>query len=529
MEVIDPRPGPKRGWFWVPTSAKDQLNFSPGVDYTPVVMGNERMLIHRTHLPLLGATTPTPRWQTELRDQQAWRMRDDATEPLGFKLRRHQHQAVDFITRRRGTLLGDEMRVGKTLAAIMSHDPLSGKLIVVAPLMTRAVWLGWLKRAFPALEIGVCLGSKFDPEVVRKPIIFAHYNIITRWQAPMAPGTVIFDEAHMLTNPKTLRSNAASVLAMCAERVIAMTATPIWNLPPNLWHVLGLCEPGAWGSHWDFCMRYGAPQPSAYGTRFTGISNEDELKLRLTEIMLRRLWKDVQDDLPPITRNVVVAEVNETMRRKLDVLAGKLRTERTNTVGNMAHYRKELSSLKLAATVIEAQRCIENGEPVVIWTWHRQFAEKIRDYLGEQCHMIHGDFPVDDREEIIAAWKASPRPMALISTMPVAQVGIDLSHAKYEIFAELDYTPAIIGQAEMRCYRPDRPLSVTYVVADHVVDQRIVRALVNKLGASEPLGVGAAVDAIDALRLHVFGEKDEGDMARFLDDMLASDAYEGED
>ena len=136
--------------------------------------------------------------------------------------------------------------------------------------------------------------------------------------------------------------------------------------------------------------------------------------------------------------------------------------------------------------------------------------------------MIHGEVGPYERERRIAEWQASEAPQALIATLAVAQVGIDLSHARFAIFAEIDYTPAILGQAEMRTYDPKRPMDVIFVVAAHLVDQRIVRSLIAKLGAATPLGVGAACEAIDALREAVNGPEEIGDVDRLLEDMIAS-------
>src|SRR4029077_2407382 len=108
------------------------------------------------------------------------------------------------------------------------------------------------------------------------------------WQSGNPIGTLVLDEAHMLTNRNSRRSRAAVFLASRAERVICATGTPIWNMPPDLWHVLGLVAPGAFGDYYSFGNRYGKPEVTEYGTRFTGISNEDELSLRLSEVMLRR-------------------------------------------------------------------------------------------------------------------------------------------------------------------------------------------------------------------------------------------------
>jgi len=412
-----------------------------------------------------------------------------------------------------------------TLTAIMCHDPARGPFVVVAPLSTRGVWLGWLKRVFPehADNIGVLRGRKFDPELVKKPIVFAHYDIIAQWMNATKIGTLVFDEAHVLTNRTAKRSLAAIYLRTQAERVIALTGTPIWDLPSDLWNIVGLVAPGGWGSYHDFCQRYGAPENTAYGVVYTGLSHGAELKERMTEIMLRRRWADVSEDVPAITRSVVVSEVDDAARRRLDILSAKIQSERTNTAGNLAAYRRQITSTKLSTVKHEITKVISRNEPVVVWTWHKDYADAIAKEFPERAHVIHGDVAPEEREKRIEAWRASSANV-LIATMAVAQVGVDFSHARIAIFAEIDYTPAIIGQAEMRTFAPTRGMDVIFIVANHLVDQRIVRALVRKLSAADPLGVGAAVDAIDALRDAVIGPNEEGDLDRLLEDLLASAA-----
>lgn len=537
--VIRPVRG-KLGWFQLDNETGRPLVGLPGVkveglrfeDGEIVLDRSTKILVHESHLPLVGIEPPRRFIHEEYGHHslsELWTARDRWSEPLGFKLRVTQQQAIDFISVRRGTLLGDDLRLGKTLSAICSHDPKQGQFVVVAPLSTRAVWLGWMRRVFPGLPIGIAVGRNFDANVFQQPLIFMHYDILPRWRIVRELGMVVFDEAHMLTNPDAQRSISAVALASQARCVVAMTGTPIWNMPPDLWSVLGLITPGAWGDFWSFAKRYGAPVSRAHGIDFTGASNVEELHARLSSVMLRRRWIDVADDLPPITRQIIVAEVSQAERNKLDILAGKLQSERNSTVGNLAAYRRQVTGLKQAVVVAEAEKIISRGEPVVIWTWHKDYADRLARRLDglegrALAYVIHGDIDPAKRDGIMDQWRESATPAVLIATMSVAQVGIDLSHARHAIFAEIDYTPAILGQAEMRTYSPTRPMDITFVVANHLIDQRIVRALVQKLGAANPFGVGAAVDAIDALRDAVMGPTEAGDLDRLLEDLLASAA-----
>lgn len=526
----------KPGWFRVDhtTGAPLVREFSrlecSGVRYMlPGVKIHDALalLVHRSHLPLLD----DPKALTLLAPSAPdWPTRTARFAELGIVLRTTQHQAIDFIADRDGTLLGDDMRLGKTLTAVASHDPRLGKLVIVAPLSTRAVWLNWIKKVFPGTPIGICVGKGYKADVFDQPIVLGHYDIIHKWQTIQGIGTLVLDEAHALTNPDSKRSQAALILARFAKRVIALTGTPIWRLPSDLWSVIGMVAPGAWGNYYDFAERYGAPKPTAYGKVYEGLSNGEELHRRLSDVMLRRRWVDCFDDLPPITRSVLVAEVSQAESNKLDILAAKLKSDRTNTAGHFASYRRQVSRIKLGVVCREAMRVMANGSPVVIWTWHKDYAENVaRDLQNrinatngtDHAYVIHGDIPPGERDAIMTAWRRDPS-SALVATLAVAGAGIDLSHAPGAIFGEIDYTPAIIGQGEMRTYDPKRAMWILFVVANHIVDQRITRALVHKLGAADPLGVGAAVDSIDALRDAVLGPDQVGDLDRLLADLIAS-------
>ncbi len=512
--------GSKPDWFYVDEKTWTRVANLPGSK----VMSRNQRILHRSMLPLVGTDEAENTRAILTYDRPDWKTRDAWADARGFKFRVTQHQAIDFGHGRRGLLIGDEMRLGKTVSALAQHDPDRGPLVIVAPLTTRAVWLGWAKRLFPGKEIGICVGKKYDPLIFNKDIVFLHYDVIAQWQSMRPVGTLIFDEAHVLTNRKTSRVVAAGLLQHSAAKVIALTGTPIWNMPTNMWALLGLIAPGAWGTFEEFGYRYGLPVPTGYGMTYTGSSNEAELNQRLQEIMIRRLWKDCADDVPAISRSVVVAEVSDVERRRLDILAGELSMSKgkSSTIANLAAYRQHVTGLKLTVAVKEAQKCLERGESVVLWTWHKDFAGRLHRTLGDRSYMIHGDVAPAKRDLLMDAWKADPEAKVLIATMSVAQVGIDLSRARIAIFAELDWTPAIIGQAEMRTFSPTRGMDVFYIVANHLTDQRIVRQLITKLAASAAFGVGAAGDAIDAMRDAIMGPIDSGDLDRLLEDLLAS-------
>jgi hypothetical protein len=438
------------------------------------------------------------------------------------------------VSTKRGLYVTDGFIVThNTATSVMSHDPGLGPLVIVAPLATRAVWVGWMKRRWPDVEPVVLRGRKYDPtKISDAPCIFIHYDILQAHQnmGLRRPGTLVFDEAHILQNRRSKRSQAAILLASRAERVIAATGTPLWNRPIGLWTILSVVNPGAWNSYYDFAQRYCAPKLTAYGTRYDGSSNEAEFKLRIAEVMIRREWRDVLEDLPPSERTVEVADLTESQLFKLEVAAEKIRdpSKRRVAAGDMVRFRRLIGQYKAKLAVDVASRVLAGEEPVVVWAWHRDVADKIatniakRDYIA---YCITGADDQDARDRTIDEWKRHPV-AALVLTIPVGQVGIDLSHARQAIFAEVDWTPSTVAQAEMRTFSPYRPMAITYLVVDHDVDRGLIETLQHKCELATTIGVPASDTAIDVIASAFGLNPDDADMDRLMKAFLAG--YDGE-
>jgi len=161
-----------------------------------------------------------------------------------------------------------------------------------------------------------------------------------------------------------------------------------------------------------------------------------------------------------------------------------------------------LANLKVEGAIDAAKRVLDGGERVIVWTWHRDMALKIEESLAEQGYpgfVVSGSTPIDLREPIFNRWRTHDKPTPLCITLSVGQVGIDLSAARQEVFAELDYTPAVVAQAEMRPFNGLQPVAATYVIIDHDIERRILEALQTKCELAFRLGVPAAESAIDVI------------------------------
>jgi hypothetical protein len=89
--------------------------------------------------------------------------------------------------------------------------------------------------------------------------------------------------------------------------------------------------------------------------------------------------------------------------------------------------------------------------------------------------------------------------------MGALATAVSLNWASHALKVELDWTPAIHQQAEMRGYDGTRPISVTYLVADCDPDRRQVDALLRKIEAQASLGLGTGVGDVSQMLEKVFG------------------------
>lgn len=555
--MIDAKQIGTSDWFWVDWREVWEAHKLRPID-VPGVMVNPRNVnlyqVHLTHLSLLGCWLPNRSVQPI----------NDAALILIAGLKPHQADGVAYIRNRRGTLLADEMRVGKTATTMYAHEPQTGCMFVVGPLAARAVWHEWAARRFgicanwrapgtcsicdrvhavladkPEPSFTALEGRKLDDEqlrlAMRSRVVFCHFAVVPTWRelfATLKIGTLVVDECHLpqagMQNRKSVTSESIRYLNTVAKRAVFLSGSPLWNKPKGLWPILDTITPGAFGDFWSFARRYCDAKPTGYGWQANGASREVELAERLKEVMLRRRWIDVAKNLPPITRAIEIVSLSDDQRDRVEETAARIRSTTTNTqtiVGDLARMRKLYAKEKMKAAAIKAREAILDGHSAIVWTHHREVAEALaRDLDVNVC--VTGDLDPLQREEIIedARNASASRPVMLIATMGALATAVNLSFADVEIFCELDWNPDSIAQAEMRPYNGTRPIQAIFLVADVEVEQRLADALLEKLQIKDRLGVAAGVGSVAEVLQATLGIEDVRTLSALADAVLAEAA-----
>lgn len=526
-------------WFIGPPELLGELLNVPGLH----TLREGSLICHRSHLPLLHPVEVDTgkfcyRWPHEgsaavhltVPQDTDYRIRSAGIVP-----RLYQYQGARFLHDRRGALLADQQRLGKTLQVAMSYEQGEGPLVVTGPLNVRPVWVRLFKQLWPDLNMVVLDGRNYDKDrLASADLVYVHHDILPAWQTFgwKRIGLFVIDEAHMLSNSRTMRAQAAQLLALRADRRVAVSGTPLWNKPAGLYNLLTCITPAAWGKWSAFAGRYASGRKTMYGFQTGEPSFTDEFRARMTEVMIRRVWEDVRSQLPDTKRFIHAIELSPVQMRHITFLVNALRSTEVDStmVGTLAQLRRTLGQIKLEYMFDMITPWL--GTPFVIWCWHKEVAGQIEVELqkrGLRTYKVTGQTSMYKskktgeikREAILDKWREDPEGI-LICNIAVGQVGIDLSHASRAIFIELDFTPATLAQAEFRTFSPERAQEVVYMAAQHPVDQQIVEALCKKFTHSDLLGVPAADAAIDILS-SAFGMEDEGNLERLKNAILSEE------
>lgn len=418
---------------------------------------------------------------------------------------------------------------GKTIQSIGTINSIESikTVLVICPASLRLNWkkelTKWLTRSFDITVIEPKATFPYNPEIV-----IINYDLLQKYARELRAlewDMLIVDEAHYLKNHKTRRTQQVigkklrysrgvyEIEPIRARRKVLMTGTPIINNPSEVWPLLSYLDQTSWGTFDAFTKRYCGAKRGKFGWDVSGSRHLDELQGRLRQsVMIRRLKSEVLKDLPPKLRQVielpqngaaqVVADENAAyaehaeMIRELRVATElakvsydqksyedavkRLRSSIRIAFWDLAKARKETAIAKVPYIIAHLENISE--PKVVIFCHHKDVVRPIAEALGEECVVLTGETSMADRDDAVERFQNDPSVKYFVGSIKAAGVGLTLTAASHVIFAELDWTPASVAQAEDRLHRHGQQNSVLvqHLVFSDSVDSKIANTLIVK-------------------------------------------------
>ncbi len=209
--------------------------------------------------------------------------------------------------------------------------------------------------------------------------------------------------------------------------------------------------------------------------------------------MLRRKKSDVLKELKDKVRYKEVIDAdNVYYKNELNKIWHKLEVEQNKAeteFGKSASYQRAIQSERQAAGIAKLPRVVdfvknimEIEESVVVFCHHKSIHKLLHESLREfSPSSIIGGQSDKVRQENIDGFQNGDTKL-MVAGLRAGNLGINLTRAKYVIFAELDWSPAYHHQAEDRLHRIGQKNTVFayYLIGNGTLDNHVADILVGK-------------------------------------------------
>ncbi|PIY89919.1 MAG: hypothetical protein COY74_04255 [Nitrosopumilales archaeon CG_4_10_14_0_8_um_filter_34_8] len=306
--------------------------------------------------------------------------------------------------------------------------------------------------------------------------------------------TIVCDEVHNLRSKTTQKYKAVKKLAALPSLSyrIGLSGTPIYNRGSEIWPIVDILRPGLLGSFKEFCeyFCYVNEKGKAIVLENKRASLRNELQ---KHVMLRRKKSDVLKELKDKVRYKEVIDADtDYYLDELGKIWNKLEEEQKDAetaFDKSASYQRAIQSERQIAGIAKVPHVInfvknimEIEESVVVFCHHKVIHKLLHTNLEEfsPVTIIGGQSDKVRQEQIDKFQKGESKLM--IAGIRAGNVGINLTRAKYVIFAELDWSPAIHRQAEDRLHRIGQKNTVFayYLIGKGTLDDHVANILVDK-------------------------------------------------
>ena len=437
----------------------------------------------------------------------------------GKSLYSHQKDGIKFLLSRNGSILADDMGLGKSIQSIIAAlETGVEKILIVCP---SSVKINWKREINVFCDDVTIVNGRIWPKKTGKFTII-NYDILKNFHTlgdgkkknPEDPvvefnrqlvnsrfNLVIVDEAHNLKNNKSIRGEIMTELVVKynIERAWLLTGTPIANRPMDFFNLLKIIRaPIAENWHY-FAQRYCDARKMFRTLKngrkkqiwlTDGASNLDELGAKTKNHILRRLKNEVLD-MPDKVVIPVYHELTDKQWEEYDRLwdeylekrkAEKKRGTIQRDLVELILLRKFIAMEAIPETIEIAENALEMDKKVIIFTNFTDELLELAEHFGKKCVIHYGPMTEREKQRSVDNFQNNPNVRVFIGNIKSAGVGITLTESDVVIFNSFDWVPGANEQAEDRAYRIGQKNNVTvyYQLFEDTISTRMWEVLQNK-------------------------------------------------
>jgi superfamily II DNA or RNA helicase len=430
----------------------------------------------------------------------------DLPKGLRAELRPYQKTGLHFLAYasrfKLGALLADDMGLGKTVQALawlqhLREEKGLAPSLVICPASVVFNWEREAQQFAPEMKVLLLTAGEhrhsLRQEIPQHDLVVTNYALLRRDLAALQKfsfRSIILDEAQNIKNPESMVARAAKALK--ADHKLALTGTPLENRLLDLWSIMEFVHPSYLPERSKFLELYdrGASQPA-----------RALLSSRMRPVMLRRLKKQVAQDLPDRIEERLDCEMTEGQRKfylaelqrsrqaistldlpagqsRMHVLAALTRLRQICCHPMLAGGKKGLGSGKTSSLFEVLEPLYAGGHKVLVFS---QFVEMLKilktelEEKGRPYFMLTGQ--TTNRGEVVEAFHACKEPAVFLLSLKAAGTGLNLTSASYVVLYDPWWNPAVEAQAIDRTHRigQDRTVIAYRLVTRGTVEEKIWR------------------------------------------------------
>lgn len=422
-----------------------------------------------------------------------------------YGLRKYQEIGVSWLNTlydaKFGALLADEMGLGKTIQIISFLEIAKiNKGLIVVPKSLLYNWKKEFQKFNPLQKITLIEGTKEKRKQLIEDnqgdsFLIISYNSLQKDYDDLKKlvfPIMIIDEAQYIKNPQT--KVAKSVKMIKANFFVALTGTPIENNILELWSIFDYLLPDYLNTMEEFNKKY--------KNKHNKIKNIEILKEGISPFLLRRLKKDVLQELPDkieidtyceleeeqakiylaMTKKIKkdiqkISGSNEKKNKSMEILAAITRLRQIAIDPELYDAKYANSSGKLEVFNELIEEIIDSGEKVLVFSQYTKMLKKLAKNLDSKdykYYYLDGETKPKNRLIEVEKFNKNKIPIYLIS-LKAGGVGINLTSATNIIIYDPWWNPAIENQAIDRSHRigQKKKVNVYRLISSGTIEESI--------------------------------------------------------